>query len=79
MQRSILFTLLAAALAGPVLAAPVTLGLGNFTVANTGTLVGDPILLGSAVPEPATAALVLAALAALAGVAGMRWRRQPAG
>lgn len=54
MRRSILLTLLAAAMSGPALAAPVTLGLGDFSVANTGTLVGDPIQPGSAVLASAT-------------------------
>lgn len=56
MQRSILFTLLAAALSGPVMAAAAvgSAGLGDFSVTNTGTLVGAPIQPGTAVPVSAT-------------------------
>lgn len=53
MQRSILFTLLAVALSGPVLAAG-TATPGDFSAVNTGTLSGDPIQPGMAVPISAT-------------------------
>ena len=59
MQRSILFTLMAAVLAVPVLAAPVAgAGLADFSAANTGTLVGDPILQGTAAQVSATEMLL---------------------
>lgn len=71
MQRSIFFTLLAAALAGPVLAAPVALGLDHFTVDNTGTLVGSPIQLGAAVPVSATEMLLTGSDAAVGCLGGV--------
>ena len=73
MQRSILFTLLAAVLAGPALAAPVTgtAGLGNFSVDNTGTLDGNPILLGTAVPVSVTQLLLTGSDAAVGCVGGV--------
>ena len=73
MQRSILFTLLAAVLAGPALAAPVTgtAGLGNFSVDNTGTLDGNPILLGTAVPVSVTQMLLTGSDAAVGCLGGV--------
>lgn len=73
MQRSILFTLLAAVLAGPAMAAPVTgtAGLGNFSVDNTGTLDGNPILLGTAVPVSVTQMLLTGSDAAVGCVGGV--------
>ena len=73
MQRSILFTLLAAALAGPVLAAPVAggAGLADFSVANTGTLDGNPILLGTALPVSVTQMLLTGSDAAVGCVGGV--------
>lgn len=73
MQRSILFTLLAAVLAGSAMAAPVTgtAGLGNFSVDNTGTLDGNPILLGTAVPVSVTQMLLTGSDAAVGCVGGV--------
>ena len=73
MQRAILITLLVAALAGPVLAAPVAggAGLGDFSVANTGALVGDPILTGTAVPVSVSQMLLTGSDAAVGCVGGV--------
>ena len=73
MQRSILFTLLAAVLAGPVMAAAAlgSAGLGDFSVANTGTLIGAPIQPGTAVPVSATQLQLTGADAATGCVGGI--------